>query len=270
MPRMRWNPTRKWYLWNMASKQQYRFGNTVLGVLSPEPLTVNDQITHFEVPAETIPDYTFYLRVGETVPPAARDVGYFHLKRTGNDVHVYLGEGYRPGSMSMAHFLGQAQVYGLLLEKGAFVLHASYVLVNGRALLFSAPSGTGKSTQAHFWRDERGARIVNEDRVVIFPKDGIYYATGCWAMGSAKVTDSVEAPIEALILLSQGSENSVRPIRPLQAIQWVVEQCSYDPKDPVQKCHVLETVCNALSSLRILSYECINHPSSVDELEKYL
>jgi hypothetical protein len=89
-------------------------------------------------------------------------------------------------------------------------------------------------------------------------------------MGSAKVTDSVEAPIEALILLSQGSENSVRPIRPLQAIQWVVEQCSYDPKDPVQKCHVLETVCNALSSLRILSYECINHPSSVDELEKYL
>ena len=71
----------------------------------------------------------------------------------------------------------------VLLERQAVLLHASQAVLNGRGILFTAPSGTGKTTQARLWRDTLGADIVCNDRVILrrhaegwrsygFPVDG--------------------------------------------------------------------------------------------------
>lgn len=254
----------------MAVKQQYAFGNTVFAIVSPKPLLETRQLASFLVPSELPADYTFLLHAMEDAPPITRDMGTFRISRKENDVRVYAEDLDRLRQMAVSVFLGKVGAYELLIEKGAFVLHASYVWRDGRALLFSAPSGTGKSTQAHFWQAERGAEIINEDRVVIFPRNGTYYATGCWAMGGARVTKNVEAPIEALVLLSQGESNTVIPSQSMMTLKRLVEQCSYDSSDMAQRTKILEILCDVISTVRTLSYACVNQPTSVYELEKYL
>ena len=43
-----------------------------------------------------------------------------------------------------------------LVKKDSMVLHCAYVEYKGEAVLFSAPSETGKTTQANLWEKYRG------------------------------------------------------------------------------------------------------------------
>ena len=68
-----------------------------------------------------------------------------------------------------------------LVRKDQMVLHCAYVEYRGEAILFSAPSETGKTTQAGLWEKYRGSRTVNGDRSLLgkkkaggSPRDGRY------------------------------------------------------------------------------------------------
>lgn len=98
----------------------------------------------------------------------------------------------------------------LLLQHEAFLLHSSFVEINGQAVLFSGPSCIGKSTQAALWEKYLSANILNGDRCVIrkFP-DGFYGCGSPWA-GTSKIYHKEMAPIKGIFLLKQSSENSIR------------------------------------------------------------
>ena len=75
----------------------------------------------------------------------------------------------------------------LLLPFRALVFHASYVGCDGGAMLFTAPSGTGKSTQAELWRVHRGARVLNGDKAAVRSTvEGIVPGTLSWPMMCAR------------------------------------------------------------------------------------
>jgi hypothetical protein len=171
---------------------------------------------------------------------------------------------------ALSLLLSHHRAYDILIERHALVLHASYVVRDGKALLFSAPSGTGKSTQAHFWEKERACSIINEDRVILFEENGVWYAAGCWAMGGARITSNVTVPVEALVLLSQGSENRVSSIRPSEALRRLIPQCAYTAQSGDMRQGVISVLCDLIPSVRVVSYACINHPSSVAYLENEL
>ena len=93
----------------------------------------------------------------------------------------------------VAEMLDQDTVYlaAFSLEKQAIkdhamILHSAYMCYEDTAVLFSAPSETGKSTQADLWEKYRGTWTVNGDRsLLIREKDG-WYANGCaglWKFG---------------------------------------------------------------------------------------
>jgi hypothetical protein len=170
--------------------------------------------------------------------------------------------------ITVANLFIAASMADLLPEHGACLLHASFVLHEGKAILFSAPSGTGKSTQAHFWERERGSTVINEDRVMLHKKNGTYMASGAWATGSARLTANVTAPIRAIILLGQGAENRVARCRPSQALVRLMPQCSYDETDGKSVDRMFSILMDLIAHVPIFSYDCINHPSAVEDLEK--
>ena len=189
--------------------------------------------------------------------------------REGKRITVYMNTALLP-DITVANLLISANAAWELISEGGFLLHASYVCHNGEAILFTAPCGTGKSTQAAFWHRERGSMTVNEDRVLIFSKDGQFFAAGCWATGSAGVTHNVTAPIRAVVLLGQGKENTVTRPKPSATLPRLLAQCSYNTRDPSQVGAMYSLLCDLLSAVPILAYDCINHPSSVADLEKHL
>ena len=64
-------------------------------------------------------------------------------------------------------FLGPLALEKHVLNHGGIVLHCSYIKYKEKAILFSAPSGTGKSTQASLWEQHRGAKTINGDRALL-------------------------------------------------------------------------------------------------------
>ena len=95
---------------------------------------------------------------------------YVFADRRGSHIElVFLrGTGVTVTARTMLEAAGLA---ALLLDAGSIVLHSSFVISGGAALIFSGASGAGKSTQAELWRSTVGASIVNGDRTLITPRD---------------------------------------------------------------------------------------------------
>ena len=86
------------------------------------------------------------------------------LLEAGRDITIEAENGTPPGDI-VIFLLGT--VFGILLhQRGHVVLHASAVRVNGKAVLFCGPSGTGKSTMAAAL-GTRGFDLVTDDLCAI-------------------------------------------------------------------------------------------------------
>lgn len=111
-----------------------------------------------------------------------------------------------------------------LISTGHFHLHCSYVLYQGKAILFTGPSGIGKTTQAELWRDYLGATIVNGDASLIQKQEGGFYALGAPVHGSSPYCEERSAPIAALVTLEQAKENIITPMESFQALSYCLPE----------------------------------------------
>lgn len=104
-----------------------------------------------------------------------------------------------------------------LLYYQAFILHSSFISWQNNGILFTAPSGTGKSTQADLWKKYEDADIYNGDRTIIRKIDGKYYGFGSPYAGSSGIYRNESAPIKAIVVIDQGPDNVIRRLRGREA-----------------------------------------------------
>ena len=112
---------------------------------------------------------------------------------------------------------------GLTLHGGS-IIHASCVVHCGRAILFCAPSQTGKSTQAKLWIERFGAHMISSDAPAVFPEGLSASAFGMPWDGSDQITTQESAPIAAIVELRQAKSNSVRQLSKSQAFHLLMKQ----------------------------------------------
>lgn len=95
---------------------------------------------------------------------------------------------------------------------GGITFHASCIEYNGEALLFSAPSETGKSTHTGLWKKYYGdnVRYINDDTPVLKEKDGGFFAFGTPWAGTSGINNNISAPVKAIVYIARGSANSIR------------------------------------------------------------
>lgn len=112
-----------------------------------------------------------------------------------------------------------------LLEHQALVLHSSAVELDGKAYLFSAPSGTGKSTHTGLWQTIFGdrAKVFNDDKPILRRIDGVWYAYGSpWSGHGPNI--NMKAPLAGICFLKQAPENKIRRLSQPEAIQKIIWQ----------------------------------------------
>ena len=99
------------------------------------------------------------------------------------------------------------------VKRGILLVHGSAVVADGKAYLFIAPSGTGKSTHTRLWLEALGDRayIINDDKQMIRITDNgaVVYSTP-WGI-IKKPEKSEKAPLAAVISLERGDENKITP-----------------------------------------------------------
>ncbi len=104
------------------------------------------------------------------------------------------------------------QFYRKLLNYQGFMLHASAIEVDGKAYLFSADSGVGKSTHAKLWQKffgEERAQILNDDKPAVVIEDECCFAYGTPFSGKSPEHLNRKARIQGICMLERGEENRI-------------------------------------------------------------
>ena len=148
----------------------------------------------------------FTVEIDRAVIEAEREL----LRRTA------LRSGQQPERRSDAELEFNA-LYRLSAERlarfGAVTVHGSAVGLDGEAYLFTAPSGTGKSTHTRLWREVFGERavMINDDKPILRCTDAGVFACGSPWNGKHRLGSAVALPRKAICFLHRGTENRIEP-----------------------------------------------------------
>lgn len=119
-----------------------------------------------------------------------------------------------------------ALFYDALLNFDGFMLHASAVIMDGKAYLFSAPSGTGKSTHTSLWLKHFGdrAQILNDDKPAIRITDNGIRVYGTPWSGKTDLNINTDAELAGICFLERDTSNHIEEIPKSEAIVRVLNQ----------------------------------------------
>ena len=114
-----------------------------------------------------------------------------------------------------------------LFDHDTLLLHGSALAVDGKGYLFTAHSGTGKSTHTRYWQQLLGQRMVmvNDDKpFVTLAADGVILHGSPWS-GKHGLDRNLSVPLRGICLLERGSENRIQRITPAEMLPMVQKQC---------------------------------------------
>ncbi len=112
-----------------------------------------------------------------------------------------------------------------LLPHQVLLFHGCVVAYDGKAYVFTAKSGTGKTTHSRLWLDNiPGCHILNGDKPLLLFRDNKVFACGTPWQGKEAMGTNEILPIGGLCILSRGAENRISPITFSEAFPVLVAQ----------------------------------------------
>lgn len=270
----------------------------VLRLETDWPLAVEDNFLPFLTEADA-PDFRAGFRRVDTLPPIADAVlhtdscfrvhpdgrgGYFRsffdsskkdttpyalaaydYPRGSIDVE-YLEKGF-PCVVQMRNCFFHLGFESLLIHKDRLCLHAACIRTHLGGILFSGPSGIGKSTQAALWQTWRGAEQINGDRPILSRDSGGWLAWGSPYAGSSRCYVNESCPVTAIVMLRQAQHCRLRRLSQPEAFRAIwsgLTVCSWDSM-------FVETASRLalelIASVPVLEFSCTPDRQAVDALE---
>ncbi len=160
--------------------------------------------------------------------------------------YVYMGEGF----------------YHKILNFDGMLLHASAVEKDGKAYLFSARSGTGKSTHTHLWmKIFDGVRMINDDKPAVRYINSTLCACGTPFSGKNDESSNICVPIRAVVFIERAEENSIEKISPKEAIPLFVSQ-TVRPASENYAVKSLEMLDRVLREIPVFVLRCNMSPEA--------
>lgn len=160
--------------------------------------------------------------------------------------------------------LGLEQV---LAYQENIILHSSYISYKDYGIVFSAPSGTGKSTQADLWKGYlENVEIINGDRSVIGVEDKHIKVYGIPFCGSSNISLNKSMPLKCIVILRQGTENVFIPLSKGEAFKYLFNETSIPLWNKKAIFKVIEVLSQIITSIPVYFYYCLNDRSAVDVL----
>lgn len=129
-----------------------------------------------------------------------------------------------------------------LIEYRCFLMHGAVIALHGNAYMFTAKSGTGKTTHINKWLANcKDAYIVDDDKPYI-KIDEVPMACGApWTGKEGKSANSI-VPLKAIVILQRSEENSINSISFLDAFPYLYQQI-YKPGEISKMKKTLQMLC---------------------------
>ena len=165
-------------------------------------------------------------------------------------------------------FLSRTVIHSLI-DENVLSFHGVLLEHNGKGIIISAPSETGKTTHAHFWRDYKNAIILNGDNACCYKEDKWNAFSLPWSGTSGECVNR-SIPVKALVILKQGSENTATKLEKLDAFSNAFSNVQYPSYDKSKTEKTVDLLEDFLKSIPVFLFECRNEKESADVLEKVL
>ena len=144
-----------------------------------------------------------------------------------------------------------------LKNSNGIIFHCSAIMVDGEAYLFTAPSGTGKSTHTRLWREILGDRavMINDDKPIVRFIDGDFYVYGTPWRGKHEIGTNARAKIKGICKIYQSKENVIRKISPMQMFITILDQ-TVRPKEEKEMDKLLTLLDKMVKSVKLYELGC--------------
>ncbi len=159
----------------------------------------------------------------------------------------------------------------ILLENNAVILHAASIIYKGQAILFTAPSGTGKSTQTDLWHQYReGVTDLNGDRTILQYTQKGWFACGLPLAGSSMRSEQAAVPIRAIVVIQQAKQDCVEEMSLIERITAIYSEVTIASYCRLDVKKSLELIEKLVSAAKIFRLKCTMNESAVNVLEERL
>lgn len=281
----------------------FRIGDFIFRLICPEEVVPPENFMKFEWNAGS-PEYTYSIEISERLPePAGKIVAqrpdltvYWEKSDADTEIRESRLIGvkgipdfyacYREVSAERAEVtLARSRITRLhidpvftsllalerrLVRRESMILHCAYVEYKGEAILFSAPSETGKTTQAGLWEKYRGSRTVNGDRALLGKTGGRWMAQGWPVCGTSEVCENEAIPVRAIVMLSQAEDNHAMVLKAGRAFPLVYSQITVNKWNTEAHIHTLDLIEDLLASVPVIHLGCTISEGAVECLERAL
>lgn len=275
----------------------YQIGPFPFRLVLPDDLTVPDNLSRFAVQGVE-PVYTYRLAFAHTLalqphpvllhrpdltvlqtptgegrllslPGAPAPLAYYQ-EESPREAQVTLSPLWRDCFRMDTVFTSLLALERRMIGFDQLILHCAYLNHEGQAILFSAPSETGKSTQAGLWEQYRGSATVNGDRGLLGRQAGRWVVQGWPVCGSSGICHNQTLPVRAIVMLSQEKENRVRRLSPLEALRQVFGQITINRWNAGFTQRATDLVLELCEQVPVYHLGCTISEEAVDVLEAAL
>ena len=144
-----------------------------------------------------------------------------------------------------------------LPEYNRCVFHGAVIEYNNQGFIFTAPSGTGKTTHISLWHKYLGEKmsIVNGDKPIIHIENGEATAYATPYAGKEKLQNHSFTKLKGICLIKRGTENRIERVNGGDYLTEIVPQI-FMPYEPAQALKTLELLDNLLASVPLYVLYC--------------
>lgn len=226
-------------------KQLYRLADRIIEIRSLH-LMIHEQCREYR--AAGVPDFSIEITPSDIV--FEREKSAQADKAEERAIQFY-SDGY------LETLAAYRKIAERMPEYDTILFHGSCVAVDGAGYLFTAKSGTGKSTHTRLWRELLGDRaiMINDDKPLIRISDSgaIIYGTP-WD-GKHHLSNNIAVSLKAICILERAKENAILPVTREESLPMLIQQ-TYRPADPFTLAKTLTLIDRLGMEVKLYRLRC--------------
>ena len=155
-------------------------------------------------------------------------------------------------------------------QRRMITLHSSSIIYNGLAYLFSAPSGTGKSTHTNLWEEHCNVQPLNGDVALLSVEGDTVYAHGMPWCGTSEKYSNETVPLGKIFFLKRASLNKITEMNSFEAVLNICSR-SFSPNwNKTLSARTLDVAKEIERLSPCLLLECLPAREAMDTVKEYI
>lgn len=153
---------------------------------------------------------------------------------------------------------------------GVLFFHAAQIAIGDAGILFTGPSGAGKTTQSLLWEKYEAAKRICSDRTLIRYVDNSYQTYGYPIDGSEPVRSTEVNQLKCMVLVKQDKINRTERLSAVRAVSKLMPQMVIDGWNPQARTRATELLLELVQEIPVYELYCRADKEAVTCLKNQL